>query len=250
MCRLADLKSCRICVGGGIQVDSLDNDDEANRAPFEGFWNSTDADYDEDEPVSVSFCFSPNAMWLNCWVYGWPRREWVSVVTAENADDEHFVDIEDVMDYLVDTVAARHPNATVDFRTVSFNVSTVHGAIQRMLPPARKQELDAERVEHQASFDLYDFVATTMRDRGNENNFAIFSSQQATIMYTLDRLRIRKVADNQEMITFVIAQYEQLGDAGTDEIFRNSLLERIRQAMTRNQGESHAAAGAGQLEEE
>jgi hypothetical protein len=247
-CRLADLKSCRVCVGGGIQLDSLDND-QVNRASFQGFWNNADLD-DEDESVSVTFCFCPNSMWLSVWVYGWPREEWESVVTANNADDEDYVDADDVMDYLVDTVGARHPNATVEFQDVSFVVSTVHGALQRLLPAVRKLELDAERGEDQALFTFQGVVAGMMRHRGNENVAYTFVPQLNTVMSILQRLGIRKVADNHEMITFVLAQYEELGDAGTEEIFRNSLLERIRQAMTRNQSESHAAAGAGQMEEE
>jgi hypothetical protein len=57
-------------------------------------------------------------------------------------------------------------------------------------------------------------------------------------------LGIRSMANNQEMITFVIAQYEELGEGRLDDILRNSLMEMIRRLMAQNQNEPQAAAGA------
>ena len=75
---------------------------------------------------------------------------------------------------------------------------------------------------------------TTMRDRGNHNVYTVFSPQLETVV----------ADDNQEMITFVIAQYEELGENRLDDILRNSLMEMIRRLMARNQNEPQAAAGA------
>jgi hypothetical protein len=108
----------------------------------------------------------------------------VAVVAAGNEDDDAFVDAEDVMDYLVDTVAANHPNATVGFKDVAVQVSLVRS----------NDCYDAERGEQQVLSALRGFVATTMRDRGNHRVYTVSIPQLETVV----------ADDNQEMITFVV----------------------------------------------
>ena len=67
---------------------------------------------------------------------GWPREEWEPILTEWNYDDtRNFVSV------LVDDVAVQYPDATVEFRHVTFAVSGIHGALKRLLPPKRKEEV-------------------------------------------------------------------------------------------------------------
>jgi len=72
-CRLVDLRSCLICVGGGFTVESLD-EQLSNRTLFESFLDPDDGDGDNSK--GVQFCFSPNSLWLSVVIHGWPRSEW------------------------------------------------------------------------------------------------------------------------------------------------------------------------------
>ncbi len=137
ICRLADLRDCHICVGGGFPVATLD-DTDPHDASFGGSIQGGEGDICE-----VSFCFCPHATWLVLLIHGWPRREW-EIAQMEG--------IEDLVSFLVG-VGATHPGATVEFTAVTFSVTSIHGALKRLLPPQRKEEVRAERDRRIAESD-------------------------------------------------------------------------------------------------
>lgn len=136
ICRLADLRSCRVCVGGGFALESL-NDAQANHEGVEVFFN-TDEDNDDENSKSITLCFAPNSTWLNAVVHGWPS----------GAIDPP--EVLNSLEYLVDDVADEFPDATVEFKSTSFVVRHIHGALKRLLPPKRKEAVDADRAERLA----------------------------------------------------------------------------------------------------
>jgi len=216
-CRLADLRGCRICVGGGITLDSLD-DELANRATYDGFFDPDD-DADGDNSKAVKFCFCPNTLWLTIVVHGWPREEWEAVIAADNVNPD------DVMSFLVETVASDHPEATVEFKDICFTVRTVHGALKRLLPQQRREEVRAERDgrDHEANraqSELMHFIATAMRNQGNQNGSALFIPQLNEVMRILAELGISELDNNEAVITTIVVGYEQLGRDGMDEVIR------------------------------
>lgn len=218
-CRLADLRDCRICVGGGFPLDSLD-DQLDNRAIYEGFLDPDGID--SDNAKAVRFCFCPNALWLTVVVHGWPREAWEAVIET---------DPEDVIRFLVETVAAQYPETTVEFKAVSFVVGTIQGALKRLLPPKRKEEVRAERDERDAEdsrahSDLSDFVAMTMRDLGNQSGSAIFIPQVDEVMSLLFLLDVHERNDDTEpVITALIAAHDQIGRDRVEEVIARQLAE-------------------------
>jgi len=208
-CRLADLRSCRICVGGGITLESLDDQLE-NRIEFDGYLDPDD-DGDTDNSKYVSFCFPPNTLWLGVVVQGWPRREWEAVVQADDLANE------DMVDFLVNTVAEQHPEAVVEFISLAFTVNSVPGAIKRLLPPTRREEVEADRLqrttpENRAYSDLVYFVSSTMRNLGNQSGSALFIPQVDQIMEMLSDLNIHEQNDeNQANIVAIVTAFEQSG---------------------------------------
>ena len=131
ICFLADLRDCHICVGGGFPVASLDDTLE-NNAIFNGW-----IDGSEGDACFISFCFCPHSTWLTFLIHGWPRDEWETVPNDNNT--RNFVS------FLVDDVADQYPEATVEFKSVSFAARSIHGALKRLLPPKRKEEVRADR---------------------------------------------------------------------------------------------------------
>ena len=141
VCRLADLRDCHVCVGGGFPVASLD-DQLPHTAGFQVFIDGNESSDDEGDEVKVSFCFSPHSIWLSVLIHGWPREEWEAFIRAD------IVGPDDTMKYLVDTVATRYPDATVEFSDMNFVTKSIHGALKRLLPPKRVMEVRAEREKH------------------------------------------------------------------------------------------------------
>jgi len=202
-CRLTNLRQCDICVGGGFPIASFD-DELNNRADYEGFFDYSDSDSDNSK--RVSFCFGPYSSWVLLEVHGWPRADW--------ADD---TDPETVIAFLVDDVASRYPDATVEFKSVSFVVSSIHGALKRLLPPRRQAQVRADRdsrntEESRAHSELMQFVAITMREGGNQNGSVLFVPQLHKIMDLLSQLGVfEQNEDNQNLIVAVVQSYEQNG---------------------------------------
>ena len=128
------------------------------------------------------------------------------------------------MEYLVDTVATQHPDATVEFSDMAFVSKSIHGALKRLLPPKRVKEVRAEREENRANPEyeaLYLFVARTMRDQGNTANSALFIPQISTIMGFLNYMGVDRLGVNDELINQAITAHESHGDEGLQELFRN-----------------------------
>ena len=98
----------------------------------------------EGDICEVSFCFCPHSTWLVFLIHGWPREEW-EIVQMEG--------VEDLVSFLVEVGATRHPGATVEFIAVTFKVASIHGALKRLLPPHRKEEVRVDRDRRIAESD-------------------------------------------------------------------------------------------------
>lgn len=127
-CLLKDLRGCSICVGGGFPLANID-DQLANRAPFEVVIEFHNAD--DDNSIPTSFCFCPNSLWLCTFVHGWPRKDWEAAIEAGELTDDFG---EDSFRYLVEIVASKYPEATIEFKCVAFVARHVKGALKRLLP--------------------------------------------------------------------------------------------------------------------
>jgi hypothetical protein len=209
--------------------------------------------YDSENSKYINFCSyrSTYSLWLSVVVHGWPRQEWEAAITARN-DENYRVDPPDMIRYLVETVAAQNPNATVEFLDVSFKASHVHGAFKRLLPPRRREPLrvvrrDAESLRNQPYFNLrLHFVAPAMRNRGNRNNASLFISQLNDVMEILKQLGIRDSRGaNESLINTLIAEYERLGREG-----KEAIIELGRAEMEEATRLAAAAAQDGGVEAE
>jgi len=202
------LRQCDICVGGGFPIASFD-DELSNRPFYEGIFDFSDSNSDNSK--SLSFCFCPYSLWVSLEVHGWPRADWEAVVQPDDPDPET------VIAFLVDNVASRYPDATVEFQSVSFVVSSIHGALKRLLPPRRQAQVRADRdsrntEESRAHSELMQFVAITMREGGNQNGSVLFVPQLHKIMDLLSQLGVfEQNEDNQNLIVAVVQSYEQNG---------------------------------------
>jgi hypothetical protein len=219
MCRLADLRDCHVCVGGGFPVASLD-EQLPHTAGFQVFIDGNESSDDEGDEVKVSFCFSPHCIWLNVLIQGWPREEWEAVIQEDNLRPN------DAMRFLVDGVANQYPDAIVKFRDMCFVTGSIHGALKRLLPPKRVVEVRAEREEHRSNNDpeyeaLYLFVARTMRDRGNTANSALFVPQVGAVLLFLEAMGVDRLGENDDLIFQAITAHESNGNEGLQELFRN-----------------------------
>lgn len=218
VCRLADLRDCHVCVGGGFPVASLD-DQLPHTAGFQGFFGDKFND-DEGDEIAVSFCFSPHTIWLSVLIHGWPREEWEAVIRADNIGPD------DTMEFLVDTVATQYPDATVEFSDMCFVTGSIHGALKRLLPPKRILEVRAEREENEnranPGFEaLFLFVVRTMRDQGNTANSALILPQLNTIMGFLGYMGVKRLGENDDLIIQAITAHESRGDEGLQELYNN-----------------------------
>jgi hypothetical protein len=229
VCRLADLRKCQICVGGGFPVASLD-DTFANNPLFEGWISGEEEEEEEEEETStgdtceVSFCFCPCSTWLVLSIHGWPREEWEAVIQANDIDPD------DVLPFLVEDVAAQYPDATVEFKVISFVAKEIHGALKRLLPSKRKEEVRADREARIANKDyreVIEFVARTMRERGNDTHASLFMPQLYSIVDFLSLMRIKELGGNVELIMTAIDVHAQHGAEGLRELFDRHRPDRM-----------------------
>jgi hypothetical protein len=195
MCRLADLRDCHVCVGGGFPVASLD-DQLPHTAGFQVFIDGNESSDDEGDELKVSFCFSPHCIWLSVLIQGWPREEWEVVIQEDNLGPD------DVMSFLVDGVATRYPDAIVKFRDMCFVTGSIHGALKRLLPPKRVEEVRAEREKNRSKKDpdyeaFCEFVARTMRERGNDasRGRALFMPQLYSVLGFLGAMKVNRLGE-------------------------------------------------------
>mmetsp|Transcript_18479 Transcript_18479/g.28046 ORF Transcript_18479/g.28046 Transcript_18479/m.28046 type:complete len:329 (-) Transcript_18479:211-1197(-) len=166
ICSLANLRDCHICVGGGFPVASLDHT-LPNNATFEGWINGEDRRQGiSGDACEVSFCFCPHTIWLVILIHGWPREAWEAVIQEDDydQDDQH------VVHFLVENVAEQYPDATVEFIAVTFAIRSIHGALKRLLPPKRKEQVRADREKRKIAREdwqgVLQFVESNMRERG------------------------------------------------------------------------------------
>jgi len=212
ICRLADLRDCHVCVGGGFPVATLD-DTLLNNGTFDGWIDGA-----EGEACFISFCFGPHSTWLNVLIHGWPREEWEDMVEEYDYTTQEFVP------FLLG-VAAQYPGTTVEFIKVTFAVCSIHGALKRLLPPKRKEEVRAERDRRFAINEEYEeyalcrFVSKTMRERGNELRRALFVPQLDSIVSFLADMGINRLGINDDLIMTAIETHESRGVEGLDELF-------------------------------
>ena len=223
VCRLADLRDCHVCVGGGFPVASLDHNDD-DRELFELYIDGDDSDSDagEDEATSdacsISFCFSPHSTWVKCLIHGWPREQWEQVIRIDNMNHVN------LLNFLVDVVAVQYSNTTIEFEVVTFVTGTIHGALKRLLPPKRKEEVRANRDQRiKAKYNpdgdaLYIFIARTMRERGNTENRVLFMPKVYSIMGFLSAHGVDRLGENDDLIILAIQIHEAFGDEGLYEL--------------------------------
>jgi len=151
-CRLADLQSCYVNAGGGFPVA-----DFGDRETFEKFWEfsgnaatSVIEKYDCDNTKHVSFVMGNGErrrFWLSAVVHGWPREHWKDAMIEMHDYVEHhnLLDSHTNVDYLVEVVAAKFPNATIEFLDIAFDISSMRGAFRKLIPDRRMLEVVAER---------------------------------------------------------------------------------------------------------
>ena len=152
-CRLADLQSCYVNAGGGFSVA-----DFSDRETFEELWEfsgnaatSVIEKYDGDNTKHVSFVMGNGErrrFWLSAVVHGWPREHWKDAMIEMRDYVEHdggMYDSHTNVDYLVEVIAAKFPNATMEFLDVAFDISSMRGAFRKLIPDRRMLEAVAER---------------------------------------------------------------------------------------------------------
>jgi hypothetical protein len=124
----------------------------------------------------------------------------------------------------VEDVVAQYPDATVEFKNVIFVTGSIHGALKRLLPPKRKEEVradrDRRRQENNPESDaLYQFVSRTMRERGNDAHRTLFLPQLYLIVGFLSAMGIDRLGENDEFIMTAIETHAQHGDVGLRDLF-------------------------------
>ena len=236
VCKLADLRDCHICVGGGFPVASLD--DELPNNPFCQGWlydinnpeNGEDVGETHSDVVGVRISFTPHTIWLALWIRGWPQEEWEAQIQADDINDRHEGGI---VQFFVDEVASRFPDATVEFKEVSFVVKNIHGAMKRLLPKARKAEVRTERDQRIAEedpswIDFYEFVQSIMRERGVQGSPEIFRPQLNLVLDFLGDLGFTERGDDNERDEVIT----QLVDFSVGHLQEGG-IEAFREASTR-----------------
>ena len=129
-CKLKDLEECYICVGGGFTIQTL----------YSGTVTPTYGWLDEDEnngKIKCSmFLEGYIRMWARFSIDGWPKEEWEPVVRAADNDP-----VNHLIQYLRDTVANNHPEATARFTLLSFAPYAIQGPLKRVVIEKQKQQV-------------------------------------------------------------------------------------------------------------
>ena len=141
ICKLEDLKSCHVCVGGGFTIINFGDHPEG--------WLHVNEDTGE---VECSTCFGgPFTLWVVFTIDGWPKEEWEPLL--QSSDWEPGM----VVPYFVLSVAKQFPKATVRFLDVAFAASTIRGPLKRLLPKKRRAKVMAEKAENRELARKEDF---------------------------------------------------------------------------------------------
>jgi len=195
-CRLADLKSCVVCVGGGFPVVDFD----FGRKPFDGYLSADDSAESETGHV-IHFCFGSDltSLWLTIVVHGWPRVEWEACIRL-NSDRGL------ICSYLSEEVANNHPYATVEFKDATFVISSLIGSpIQQLLSPERLEQVTAERDGRDTTVTamktLRAHVSSTIRDLSEPRFSGVVDLRFRDAMAILNILNINELTEeNKEFI--------------------------------------------------
>ena len=214
ICRLADLRDCHICVGGGFPMATLDDTDSSNPF-FEGWINGEDRRQGiSGDACEVSFCFCPHTIWLVILIHGWPREAWEAVIQEDDydQDDQH------VVHFLVENVAEQYPDATVEFKEVTFAIRSIHGALKRLLSSKRKEVVRADRDRRMAERnwqEVVDFVESYLQARG------ILSEHHQTRMILgimwIKGFKTRTEANDDVILRFIAACEQSPGVFDSDD---------------------------------
>ena len=157
-CKLKDLEKCCVCVGGGFTIQSLLSGDS------EGWLHSS-----EDDVIGINMCFGGYfTLWVHFTIDGWPKEEWEPLLQPPPEGQELFPDPEEVIQYLVGTVARNHPEATARFETVSFVAKTIQGPLRRVLTKKRKQQMEDEKKEIRKSLVLREAIRIVIDQFGED----------------------------------------------------------------------------------
>lgn len=124
VCRLADLRHCRIQVGGGYEILSFLDPEPSS---FELAFNISDLDTRDSK--AIFFRFAPHGNWLHAIVKGWMR--WHQ--EREDGNIALYMDGDEAIVFLCEDVASRYPEAKVEFLSVSFPRTTIFPAMMRLI---------------------------------------------------------------------------------------------------------------------
>lgn len=256
-CKLADLRDCHICVGGGFPVASLDDrlgntfrEGWLDGAPDEG----SEAENSDGDVCWVRICFTPYSTWLVMWIRGWPREEWEAKIQADDLNPDEFIG------YLVDEVAVRYPDAAVQFKEVSFVAKSIHGALKRLLPAEQNAEVRADRDERISNAGFVDFVSQKMRDRGIDAGPELFEQQLDCVMAFLSAVELTERGNNyeydasiSEVVAITTGMIERFG--GVEGVYAAAeravaSLRNPREAQEEGEEEEDTGEIAGEEEEE
>ena len=88
------------------------------------------------------------------------------------------------------------------------------------------EEVRAEREKKRSKKDpdyeaLCEFVARTMRERGNDASRALFMPQLYSVLGFLGAMKVNRLGENDELILQAIIVHESLGDEGLHELYNN-----------------------------
>lgn len=205
-CRLADLRECHVVIGGGFPIASL-NDHLTNRQYL-----------DSDEDVAgVHICFGPFTTWVNLSIRGVSRASFEAKIQIYAED----LEAGDIVKFLVETVGQEYPEATVEFKSVAFVALRIHGALKRLLPAKRREEVRADRDERNKQinsnyFELLHFVRMAMREAGNDAHPDFFETQLFAVMQRLSDFGIHQLGNSHNIINMIVSVHASSGQAGLD----------------------------------
>jgi len=194
-CRLSDLKSCIVCVGGGFPMTSFE------REPVVALgWLNADDSTDIDTGHTINFLFGNQVkLWLSIVVHGWPRVEWEAYIRSDPEPKPVRL-----CSYLSGEVANNHPYATVEFKDVSFFTSDLTGGpIQKLLSPERLEEVVAKRDGRDTTVTaiqvLESYVFSTIRDLSEELS-GVVHLRYRDVMAILNILNINELTEENKVL--------------------------------------------------
>jgi len=164
-CKLKDIGKCDICVGGGFTIESFQRDDDRIRDCFLHQMDNGKIGckvFFGGLPDSLSWYGPPDLM-VFFTIEGWPREEWKPLTVVPQG--ELPMNPEEMIQYIMDTVAKNHPDATAQFEHVTFWARTIQGPLRRVLTKKRKQQAEKEELERRRPEALLEFMVSILKER-------------------------------------------------------------------------------------